>query len=391
MNNANSSSQRATVPNSVLIAVVASLIYALLIVIVKGDSLALVTVGTRFDPTVFNTTDEGYDGQFNFFIARDPAGAAAFITQGEDFPAYRFQRILLPALSWLLSLGGQVPLIPWALLLINLFGLGLGTWALSQILIEQRVSPWYSLGWALSLSGLASVRLSLAEPLAYGLTAFGLWMLTQKRWWWSAVIFALAALAKETTLLLATGAGLWMLWQSISDTEQRAEWMRRAVVFGLITLLPFVLWQLYLRSWLGEFGIGSGGRLATPFEIIPFGGVLRILTEGTTSIFVIMLATLIPFVLLPTIWGLWSSIRDFVARRIDLFSVVLFVTCAVMPFVPFSTYREPLGIFRFIAGLQIALIAYSGSRRLRRPLRYSLLWILTTLFVIMSDFSPSSP
>jgi hypothetical protein len=372
-----------------MVAVVSALLYALVIVILKGDALALVTVGTRFDPTVFNTTEEGYDGQFNFFIARDPVGAPNFITQGQDFPAYRYQRILLPALGWVLALGGQVTLIAWVLLIVNLFGLGLGTWALSQLLIEQRVAAWYSLGWALSLAGTASVRLSLAEPLAYGLATFGLWLLTQKRWLLSAIIFALAVLAKETTLLIAGGAGLWMLWQSVGDAEQRGSWLRRAVTFGFITLIPFILWQFYLRSRFGEFGVGSGGRLATPFEIIPFAGIIRILTEGSASFFAVMLAVLVPFVLVPTIWGLWRSIRDALARRIDLFSIVLLVACLVMPFVPFSTYREPLGILRFIAGLQIALIAYSGSRRLKRPLRYSLLWALTTLFVLVSDFAAS--
>lgn len=381
---------KSTIATPVIVAVIASLIYVLVIVFTQGDALALVTVGTRFDPTVFNTTEEGYDGQFNYFITRDPAGAPAFISQGEDFPAYRYQRILLPALGWVLSLGGQPALIAWALLAVNLAGIGLGTWAVSRMLIEHHVSSWYSLGWALSLSGMASVRLSLAEPLAYGLAAYALWLMTQKRWLWSAVVFALAALAKETTLLIAGGAGLWLLWQSASDSDQRGAWLRRALTFGVITLTPFVLWQFYLRAWLGEFGIGSGGRLATPFEIIPFAGILRILTEGSAAIFAVMLAVLIPFVLVPTLWGLWRSVQDVLAKRADLFSWVLLAACAVMPFVPFSTYREPLGILRFIAGLQIALIAYSASRRLKRPLRYSLLWALTTLFVLTSDFGQSA-
>src|SRR5690606_1572891 len=105
-------SPRTAIATPVIVAVIASLMYALVIVFTQGDALALVTVGTRFDPTIFNTTEEGYDGQFNYFIARDPAGAPAFIAQGEDFPAYRYQRILLPALGWIFSLGGQPTLIP---------------------------------------------------------------------------------------------------------------------------------------------------------------------------------------------------------------------------------------------------------------------------------------
>ncbi len=44
---------------------------------------------------------EGYDGQFAYYIARDPADSPDCL----DVPAYRMQRILLPALGALFSLG----------------------------------------------------------------------------------------------------------------------------------------------------------------------------------------------------------------------------------------------------------------------------------------------
>ena len=68
-------------------------------------------------------------------------------------------------------------------------------------------------------------------------------------------------------------------------------------------------------------------------------------------------------------------------RTIDLFSLLLLVTAGIMPFVPFSTYREPLGILRFIVGLQIAVILYAANRKNSRVLRYSTIWIVTTLFI----------
>ena len=52
-----------------------------------------------------------------------------------------------------------------------------------------------------------------------------------------------------------------------------------------------------------------------------------------------------------------------------------------MPFVPFSTYREPLGILRFIVGLQIAVILYAANRHNVRALRNSTIWIVTTMFI----------
>src|SRR5678815_133515 len=83
------------------ITVVLCLVYVGIVILNnKVNPLSLVTLGTRFsEQSAFGT--EGYDGQFNYSIARDPNTAAQFL----DVPAYRFQRILFPALGRLLALG----------------------------------------------------------------------------------------------------------------------------------------------------------------------------------------------------------------------------------------------------------------------------------------------
>ena len=40
--------------------------------------------------------------------------------------------------------------------------------------------------------------------------------------------------------------------------------------FGLIVGVPFVIWQAVLFNWLGAFGVGSGGALATGFMLAIF-------------------------------------------------------------------------------------------------------------------------
>src|SRR5439155_705441 len=80
----------------------------------------------------------GYDGQFYYYLARDPllrGGAPTYL----DAPGYRYQRILLPALSALLALG-QPAWIGWTLLLTNLLGLALGIWAGLRIVDHFRGS-----------------------------------------------------------------------------------------------------------------------------------------------------------------------------------------------------------------------------------------------------------
>jgi hypothetical protein len=56
----------------------------------------------------------------------------------------------------------------------------------------------------------------------------------------------------------------------------------------------------------------------------------------------------------------------------------------VIPFVPFSTFREPLGMMRFLVGLVIAVILYGALRGEQRTLRYSTLWIVSLLLVLAS-------
>lgn len=365
-----------------VIAPLVAVIYALVVVMTAGDWLALVTIGERFAPDApHHYSEEGYDGQFVYFITQNPSTAAEFIARGGDVPAYRFQRILLPALGWIGSFGGQAALVPVALLIVNVAAIAAGTWALESILGRWRRSPWLTLGYALSLAILTATRLSLTEPLAYGLAAMGLAYALRdddwtRHWKQAAVCFALAALAKETTLLIPAGIGLYGLWQGRYTA---------AIRFGVAVLLPFVLWQAVLYAHFGAFGIGSGGNMATGFEIVPFAGVWAIYTYGGLAIFAALMTILAPFVLLPTIWALWRVVHDVRHRTITLMTGVLLMTALIMLFVPFSTYREPLGILRFIAGLQIAVIVYAAERRQRRALLYSVFWALTSLLVISSD------
>ncbi len=355
------------------------LLYCLLIVSINdGDALALVTIGTQFseDTAEADGGTEGYDGQFVYFIARDPNSAAQYI----DVPAYRFQRILLPILGRIFAFG-QVDLIPWSLLFINLVALAGGTAILETLLRENNHSRWYAIGYALSLGVFGTVRLSLSEPLAYGLALGGILLVRREHWLWSAVLFAFAGLAKETALLIPAGYGLYLLIEH--------QW-KRALLFGAIIGIPFMIWQLILYDRLGSFGIGSGGAMATGFEIIPLAGVIKILIEGGPIVFLLFLVMLGPFVLYPTYWALRDFWLSWKAGKRDPILIVMGVNAVIMLFVPFSTYRELLGILRFIIGLQIGIILYASERNLRRTLLNSTIWMVTVLFLIGSDLGGSS-
>jgi hypothetical protein len=312
-----------------------------------------------------------YDGQFTYYIATDPITAKDKILELGDVPAYRYQRILHPFLSMMVGLGHH-DLTAWASVLINVIMLVAGVWALERLLEKERLSVWYALTYGLYGGVFFAVRANTTEPLAYGLVLLAILAGERKQLTLSAILLALAALAKETTLFFAAG------YIAYYATNRR---LRDAIRVALIVAIPFALWQITLRVWLGSWGIGSGGAMATPFEIVPFGGLLRILEAGADR-FVVFLALLLPTVVIPALWGLWRGIRDLGSNRADLYSWLLLANAAIIPFVPFSTYREPFGMLRFAVGLVIAVILYSARRKARRSLNYSTLWILFGMILL---------
>ena len=371
-----------------------------------GDPLAFALPGTRYSQSDPQGT-WGYDGQFAYYIARDPAGGWRYC----DVPAYRYQRILYPLLARALALG-QPEAVAWTLIALNVVALAGGTYFTERLLATWGVSRWYALAYGLYGGLVAGLRLDLSEPLAYGLVQAGLWVWVQgagdretgrqgdkeqgargkKRTGICLTPFAichlpfaicclllsLAALAKETALIVAGGLFLYLA------LERR--W-REAVLLGVGVGLPFVLWQGVLWAWLGSPGVGAGGALATPFEWLPFAGLARVATVKW-SVFWLLLALEGPLFVLPTVWALVASVRDLARGRRHPWVTLLLVQAAALPFLPFSTWREPLAMARLAAGLVAATLLYGAWSRSRRVLFFSLLWLATLALLVNESALP---
>ncbi len=350
-----------------------------------GDSLIFALIGTRYSEADPGGT-QGYDGQFAYYIARDPGSG----WQHCDVPAYRYQRILYPLLAWMLALG-QPGAVGWTLILLNVVALAGGTYFTEQLLASRGVSRWYALAYGLYGGLVAGLRLDLTEPLACGLVQGALWAWevreasTEKRvdifrfpFIICCLLLALAALAKETALIAAAGLFLYLV------LERR--W-REAVGLGLVVGLPFVAWQGVLWAWLDSPGVGTGGAMATSFEWLPFGGLLRVATVSW-PVFWLLLAIEGPLFVLPTIWALIVSARALLHSRRHPWVTVLLAQAAVLPFLPFSTWREPLAMARLAAGLVAATLLYGAWRCSRRVLIFSLFWLATLALLVNESALP---
>jgi hypothetical protein len=356
-------------PTTITIAV--CFIYVMGVLINSGGSpMACVLLGSRFSQNNPQGS-EGYDGQFAYQIALNPLQAAPYL----DAPAYRYQRILYPLLTRGLAFG-QPDLIPWALIIVNIAAIGVGTWVTGLLLIEFKVSRWYALVYGLYGGQLLALRTDLNEPLAHCLVMVAIWTWARDRRW-TIVAFSLAALAKETSLIFLVAYGLY--------TFHQRQWRWTAVL--ATAGAPFLAYQLLLWQWFGSFGVGSGGANATPFSLIPLGGWLTIATVHIGAFLLISLIVA-PMSILPSLAGIWLSLCRLRQGQIHPLVYCLLLNSLVILFLPASTFREPAAMVRLTQGLAISMLLFGAFIRSPRILNYCTLWIAANVLLIKGPPTP---
>jgi len=333
-----------------------------------GDPLNLARIGTLYGDNESGGT-EGYDGQFVYFIARDLK--PTIVSPHLDVPAYRYQRILLPLSARLLAFG-RAELIPWTIPLISIFFHSVGTFILSEILAGWGISRWYALVYGLWVGFGLAIRLDLPEPMAYALVLSALYAEFKQRHLLAWILLGLALFTKEVTILYVFAVGFSYI------TERR--WKD---IFGiiLISVIPFLAFQVWLWITFGSPGLGSGGAMATPFEVIPFMGLLRIGYESSLYLGA-MLVVFVPAIIFPALWGIFAAIQKFLQRETNMVVLALLLNSLIIAFLPFSTFRETGGLLRFSCGLILAIILFAGKYHIRRALNYSWFWLTFNVFLI---------
>jgi hypothetical protein len=146
----------------------------------------------------------GHDGRFFYVIARHPYS----FTQTArllDRPAYRYRRILFPALAHVLAPHGGTALI-WAFVALSLLGVAIGAFAMTRF---PNAPVWLPLTVAADPGVIAAQFITLSDALATGLVLAAFALMFRRRWGWVTLLLVLAALTRETTLLAAFSLALW--------------------------------------------------------------------------------------------------------------------------------------------------------------------------------------
>ncbi len=177
---------------------------------------------------------QGYDGQVYHLIAHDPwmrkGSAEAFAGSG-----FRYQRILVPALAWMIALGRDM-WIHAAYFMVVLGFAFLGVYWLALLASRSGLNTAWGLAFVLAPATITSIDRMTADIALAALTVgFALYAGTGSRWKTVAVLTC-AALTRETALPLIAGYALYLF-------------TRRRFVDGVwvsATAIPAAAWFLYL-------------------------------------------------------------------------------------------------------------------------------------------------
>lgn len=222
--------------------------------------------------------DGGYDGMKVWLVARGLPRVLGGEGEGPLFAeTYRYQRVLLPALGLLVA-GGDDDRLPAALLAINVVAV-LATFALFVVATGR----WslHALALATNPAALIGVVYVLTEPLAILCTTAFLvdWRRRGERVSTSsAVLLALALLARETTLFVTLPLAVLL--------ASRRRW--RDVALTLASTLPFAAWSAFLAFRFAEVPLEGSSRMVN----LPLSGALALLVDLANGVTVYGLSAL---------------------------------------------------------------------------------------------------
>jgi hypothetical protein len=212
----------------------------------------------------------GYDGQFVYRLALDPL-LDTQVGDGIrlDNPPYRQGRIGLPALAWVVDRLPGVSL-PWALVLIEGLALLGSAWLGIRYAADLGRSPYLGLLVGLSPGLLMAAARDLTEPLSVALLLAGLYAWQRRRLIPAGLLFAGAALTRETALVVLAGMGLWQL--RALAVRRDSEHLARAATL-LVPLAAALAWQGVVRSIWGSPPSASKGGSTFGIPVYrPLGG-----------------------------------------------------------------------------------------------------------------------
>jgi hypothetical protein len=177
------------------------------------------------------------------------------------------------------TVAGAFGLLPplataWSLWGVNMLALGIGGWLTARLALQMGLSAWFGLAFVFNPGVLVSSIIDTADVFAMVFFVASVLMLMRRRYTAGAVFLSLAALSRETMIVAAVGAIVY-IWR----TERKVP---------LILGLPFLtsaIWWFYLRLQIGylDSGVQDVAAIGLPFKGF-YDAMLRWLSRPDSSV-----------------------------------------------------------------------------------------------------------
>ncbi len=261
-----------------LLTTVAGLVFVILrlFVVAHGDIAIFIVVGSdhstaaRLSPGIPVRSGSGYDGQFYYRMALDPANLSRSAFGIRVDTISRFERIGYPVIAWLLALGRR-SLIPDTLVATNVLALGVLGYAGGLLARDSGRHAMWGAVFAGFWGYLWSAGRDLTEITAAAFLLLGLYAYRRQRWVWAGLFLLTASLTKETAAYVVVIIALTRLWEWFRG-RRRPPFAIADVAWG-IPILGFVTWQAVVSAAIGSVPILSSGNsnLGLPFVGLSHG------------------------------------------------------------------------------------------------------------------------
>ncbi|HSZ39524.1 MAG TPA: hypothetical protein VK817_06170 [Trebonia sp.] len=205
----------------------------------------------------------GYDGQYFYRLALDPADLSHTAFGISVDHSYRFMRIGYPLLTWLLS-GGQHSVVPDVLIVVNILAVGALGYLGAVFAADGGRNALWGLLVPCYFGIVTSVSRDTAEPLAAACLLAGLVAMRRRRPVLAGVLLAYGALTRETAMV---GVGAIAIMRVLTMVRERRAPGREDVAWVLPSVV-FVAWQVVIYAVTGSVALATdGGRNAgLPFS-----------------------------------------------------------------------------------------------------------------------------
>jgi hypothetical protein len=237
-------------------------------VMAHGDITRFIDVGGDFADRaevprgVTVVPGSGYDGQFYYRLALNPANLHRSAYGIRIDSAYRVQRIVYSVLAFVVA-GGEARLVPYSLVVVNVILLGALAWLGATLARDCGRSA----AWGLSVAGYFGFLFSLGRDLTEICEACFVVaaLLLLRRGWPVAAGLALsvAVLSRETALLVVGGAALVCL----TDVARGRRPAGRPDAAWVLPVVAYTVWQILGWVVLGAlpFRTDAENNITYPF------------------------------------------------------------------------------------------------------------------------------